>query len=467
MAEGKFNSANTTAFAAGILRSFVIDNGSVKCKLLTWNNNQFLDWVTNGNLSSLNEVIGRPVTKSGGAIKMLGQQYLDRVSSHWHTARSIDHLCVDEANAYNWPGLGANFMQTLYTSTGLNWNVEGGQENRDFPLMMRKIAGAWKNGAGYLIEKYQAGRTMREAHNVFLTLSENMDTFPMLLFSGQMSPVEVRRETKKVTDAGNDWVTSAKNFYKMRPGNEDEELARGFRYLLGFERQVGADLEYDATITSISDGNAGFCNVYADGTISLRTAAPIHNRNLQNIETASHLWKGQMSMGIAADQTAGVPERGLRRHDNEDRDREERTAGERRKVDAFIRCFGILAQKCDGERIDLLTDKGEISALCWELQELQKGYSKLLGEVENQDRVTTIVVPGIASPLDSGYAISAWIKKCKSQEEKMKKRDEEQKEILLQEKEDLKAILAKGAVQIRLLGKSNFLAWLSNMENIL
>ena len=99
-----------------------------------------------------------------------------------------------------------------------------------------------------------------------------------------------------------------------------------------------------------------------------------------------------MSMGIAADQTAGVPERGLRRHDNEDRDREERTAGERRKVDAFIRCFGILAQKCDGERIDLLTDKGEISALCWELQELQKGYSKLLGEVENQNRVTTIVV---------------------------------------------------------------------------
>ena len=49
----------------------------------------------------------------------------------------------------------------------------------------------------------------------------------------------------------------------------------------------------------------------------------------------------------------------------------------------------------------------------------------------------------------------------------MKKKDEEQKEILLQEKEDLKAILAKGAVQIRLLGKSNFLAWLSNMENIL
>ena len=141
MVEPKLSSANATAFAAGILRSFVIDHGNVRCRLLTWNNQEFNDWRTNGNLAALNDVIGRPVTKNGGTIKLLGQQYLDRVSSHWHTARSIDNLCVDEAGTYNWPGQGANFMQTLYNSTGLNWNVEGGQENRDFPLMMKRGAG--------------------------------------------------------------------------------------------------------------------------------------------------------------------------------------------------------------------------------------------------------------------------------------------------------------------------------------
>ena len=131
MAEAKFSSANATAFAAGILRSFVVDNGQAKCKLLTWTNQEFNDWKDNGNLPSLNDVIGRPVTKSGGTIKLLGQQYLDRVSTHWHTARSIDNLCVDQAGTYNWPGRGDNFMQTIYTSTGLNWNIDGGQENRD------------------------------------------------------------------------------------------------------------------------------------------------------------------------------------------------------------------------------------------------------------------------------------------------------------------------------------------------
>ena len=131
----------------------MVDNG-IKCKLLTWTNTQFVDWVNNGDQRALNEVIGKPVTKSGGTIKMLGQQYMDRVSSHWHTARSIDQLCVDEANAFDWPAQGDNFMQTLYTSTGLDWNVDGGQANRDFPLMMRKIASSWKKGAGYLIEKY-------------------------------------------------------------------------------------------------------------------------------------------------------------------------------------------------------------------------------------------------------------------------------------------------------------------------
>ena len=466
MAEDKFSSANATAFAAGILRSFIVDNGQVRCKLLTWSNQEFNTWVTNGNQRALNDVIGKPVTKSGGTIKMLGQQFLDRVSSHWHTARSIDHMCVDVDNTFDWPGRGANFMQTIYTSSGLTWNVDGGQENRDFPLMLRRIASSWKQGATYLIAKYQAGRTMRESHTRYLTLSETMDTFPMLLFSGQMSPHEVRRETKLVTDAGNEWVAAAQRFYSMRPGTEDEDLARGFRYLLGEERQVGADLEYDGTIASISDGNAGFCNVYADRSISLRTAAPIHNRNLLNIETASHLWKGQMNMGMTEDDGPDQ-ERGLRRHDNIDRDREQREKAENRKLDAFIRCFGILTQRCNGEKIDQLSDKGEIIALCWELQELQKNFTKLLGEVEHPEAMTHIEVPGIASPFDSGYAISAWIKKCKSQEENLKKKEEIQKEIQQQEKEDLKAILAKGAVQIRLLGKSNFLAWLSNMENIL
>ena len=70
MAEAKFSSANATAFAAGILRSFVVDNGQAKCKLLTWSNQEFNDWKDNGNLASLNDVIGRPVTKSGGTIKL-------------------------------------------------------------------------------------------------------------------------------------------------------------------------------------------------------------------------------------------------------------------------------------------------------------------------------------------------------------------------------------------------------------
>ena len=66
---------------------------------------------------------------------------------------------------------------------------------------------------------------MRESHNKYLTLSETMDTFPMLLFSGQMSPHEVRRETKLVTDAGNEWVAAAKRFYTMRPGTEERHYA--------------------------------------------------------------------------------------------------------------------------------------------------------------------------------------------------------------------------------------------------
>ena len=467
MAEAKFSSANATAFAAGILRSFVVDNGQAKCKLLTWTNQEFNDWKDNGNLASLNDVIGRPVTKSGGTIKLLGQQYLDRVSTHWHTARSIDNLCVDQAGTYNWPGRGDNFMQTIYTSTGLNWNVDGGQENRDFPYMMKKLAASWKAGATYLIDKYTAGRQMREANNTFITLSENMDTFPMLLFSGQMTPLEVRRETKRVTDASNEWIEAAKRFYTMRPGGEDVDLGRGFRYLLGEERRVGGDLDYDATLISISDGNAGFCNVYTDTNITIRSAAPIHNRNVQNIETASHLWKGQMSIGNEVDQPPGGLDRGHRRHDHGERERDDRMAGETRKANAFRRNFEMLAQRCDGERIDLLIDKGEISALCWEVQELQKNYSKLLGEIETSERITNIQVPGIPAPMDVGYALSAWIKKCKSQEERMRKKEEEQREMQKQEKEDLKAILAKGAIQIKLLGKSNFLAWLSNMENIL
>ena len=55
MAEDKFNSANATAFAAGILRSFIVDNGQVKCKLLTWSNQEFTTWVTNGNQRALND----------------------------------------------------------------------------------------------------------------------------------------------------------------------------------------------------------------------------------------------------------------------------------------------------------------------------------------------------------------------------------------------------------------------------
>jgi hypothetical protein len=159
----RFTSLQATHLAAAVLRSFVVDNGRPRCQILTWTNNQFRDWKQNGAMTTVEDLLGHDLTKSGASIKYIGEQYLTRVSEHWQTGRALNTLCVDANNIFNWPGLGQNFMQTLYHGVNLDWAAPANE--RDFPEMLKRMAASWKVGATYLIDKYRSGRALMEAHD--------------------------------------------------------------------------------------------------------------------------------------------------------------------------------------------------------------------------------------------------------------------------------------------------------------
>ena len=116
----RLNAAGGGAYATGILKSFVVENGRPKCKIMEWTIDQFILWKQNGNLMSMEELTGQPLQRKGDAIQILGSEYLERVSDHWQTGKRIALTCEDAANEQNWPGQGENFIKSLYISTDMS-----------------------------------------------------------------------------------------------------------------------------------------------------------------------------------------------------------------------------------------------------------------------------------------------------------------------------------------------------------
>ena len=462
----RLNAAGGGAYAIGILKSFVVENGRPKCKIMEWTIEQFNLWKQNGNLMSMEELTGQTLQRKGDAIQILGTEYLERVSEHWQTGKRIALICEDSANEHNWPGQGENFIKSLYISTDMNWEVP--PDDRKYPEMLKTIAASWKAGATYLIEKYNVGLRMKNTDRQFMTLSEDLDALPMLVYSGQQDMGEVQAQTKKVTESAETWLAATKLFYHMRPDPNDEDAIRGYKYLAKDEENMGEALRYDEVKKAFEEEKSEFINIYSGIRITMRTVNTIHNRSKLNIETCGQLYRAQPppavgGPAIPAPMPIPIPPRERERRE----DRDERGEMDERKKQTFIRAFDMLGESCQGEGIEAMSDKGEILAVTWEAQELQKKFLKIQDEVQNCEAVLHIRVRGAGVPIDVAYALRSWIRRLKSQEEVAKKKDEANKDKKMQENEDLKAILQKGAMQIKLSGKHNFLAWLSGMESIL
>ena len=119
----KYSAGESQDLAFTILKLIRINNGGqVHSNVLQLTLDQFAIWKTNGVRSNVDELLGTTMSHILSGIQLLATTYQSRTREHYATGRRITQLCRDPINAWN--DGGANFMQTLYRSTGENWEVD-------------------------------------------------------------------------------------------------------------------------------------------------------------------------------------------------------------------------------------------------------------------------------------------------------------------------------------------------------